>query len=84
MNIKILRVLSIGSKESAILAKVDGFRVTWAPHRPGGSLKPWSCDCLTELDKYECEHIVAVRELIDYRVFQPLSPFEDNKMVVLK
>ena len=67
MNIKILRVLGIRSKDPAIIATVDGYLVRW------GSRKPWSCDCLTDLDKYECMHIEAVRELMDDRVFQPLK-----------
>ena len=67
MNIKIIRALGIRSKDPAIIATVDSYRVRW------GSRKPWSCDCLTDLDKYECTHIVAVRELMDARVFQPLA-----------
>ena len=78
MKIKIIRVLGIRSKGPGVLATVDGYLVKWC------SRKPWDCECLTELDEYECAHIEAVRELLDDRVLQPLSPFEDNKMVVLK
>ena len=79
MNIKILRVLGIRSKDPGVLATVDGYLVKWSSRRP------WDCECLSELDEFECAHIEAVRELLDNRVFQPLSPFEDpTKMVVLK
>ena len=67
MNTKILRVLSVRSKDPGVLATVDGYLVKWSSRRP------WSCDCLTDLDKYECEHISAIREVMDDRVFQPLA-----------
>ena len=67
MNIKIIRALGIRSKDPAIIATVDGYLVRW------GSRKPWSCDCLSELDESECTHILAVRELMDDRVFRPLA-----------
>ena len=79
MNVKIIRVLGIRSKGPGVLATVDGYLVKWSSRRP------WDCECLSELDEFECAHIEAVRELMDDRVFQPLSPFEDpTKMVVLK
>ena len=70
MNIKILRVLGIRSKDPGVLALVDGYLVKWSSRRP------WDCECLSELDESECMHIVAVRELIDNHVFQPLKRLE--------
>ena len=67
MNIKILRVLSVRSKVPGVLAAVDSYRVSWSNRRP------WDCECLSEPDELECTHIVAVRELMDDRVFRPLA-----------
>ena len=64
MNIKILRVLGIRSKDPAIIATVDNYRVRWSSRRL------WGCDCSSEL---ECTHISAVRDLMDDRVFRPLT-----------
>ena len=67
MNIKFLRVLGIRSKHPSVVATVDGHLVKW------NCRDPWTCDCLTDLDEYECDHIEAIRALLDDRVLTPLQ-----------
>ncbi|TFD80535.1 hypothetical protein [Cryobacterium psychrophilum] len=67
MKIKIIRVLGIRSKGAAILATVDGLLVNWGGHRA------WDCQCLTDLDEFECKHIEAIRDLMDDRVLTPIQ-----------
>ncbi|WP_448810460.1 hypothetical protein [Agromyces bauzanensis] len=68
MSIHILRVLGIRSKTPGVLAIAEGHMVRWDPRRGG-----WDCQCLTPADEYECEHIEAVRNLIDQRVTEPVK-----------
>jgi hypothetical protein len=65
VNVKIIRVLGIRSKDPAVMATVDGLMVKW------NSRRDWDCECLTEADEYECEHITAIRALLDDRVLTP-------------
>lgn len=67
MNIKIIRVLGIRSKEPAVIATADGHLVKWNSHRD------WDCACLTDLDEFECAHIEAIRDLMDDRVLTPIQ-----------
>ena len=67
MNVKILRVLGIRAKDPGIIATVDNNLVKW------NSRRDWDCACLTDEDEFECEHIEAIRALVDDRVLTPIQ-----------
>lgn len=68
MPIKFLRVLGVRSKDPSVIATVDGFLVKWTNRRD------WDCECLSVADRFECEHIETIRNLIDDRVVTPITP----------
>jgi hypothetical protein len=67
MKFDILRVMGIRSKDPVVLVKVDGLLVKWT------SRSPWTCECLTDDDDFECIHIETVRGMMDERVLTPFS-----------
>jgi|GEM_PF-2605074 len=67
MEVKFIRVLGVRSKDPTVMAIVDGHLVKWSSRRS------WDCDCLTEIDEFECEHIEKIRALLDERVLTPVS-----------
>lgn len=66
-HIHFLRVLGIRSKDPGVIAIVDSHKVSWSSHRP------WDCECLTDDDEFECDHIGTVRDLLDPRVTTPVD-----------
>jgi hypothetical protein len=65
VNIKIIRVLGDGSKKAVVMALVEGKFVKWSRRQD------WDCECLTDADEFECEHIEAIRSLLHVRVLPP-------------
>lgn len=66
-GVKFIRVLGIRANDPGVLAAVDGSLVKW------NSRRGWACDCLTDIDEFECDHIEAVRNMLDDRVMTPIS-----------
>lgn len=61
MNIQILRVLGVRSRQPTVLAIVDDYAVRWGPR------EDWTCTC-DELTFPECPHIPAIENILDPRV----------------
>ncbi|MBX0299398.1 hypothetical protein K2F54_05330 [Cryobacterium sp. 1639] len=66
MKIKFIRIIGARATKPGVVATVDDHLVKWNPS------KDWECDCLTDLDEFECDHIEAIRGLLDDRVLTPL------------